>query len=92
MGFVIFFFGVFVVFLKSIAFGGEKPENMLYRTKDKTSDLVIADFGLSKIMNQNTFDGLMTTCGTPVREPRKKMNPPPTSLSIPNKNRKIRHT
>jgi hypothetical protein len=39
---------------------------MLYRTKDSMSDLVIADFGLSKIMNQSKFEGLMTTCGTPV--------------------------
>ncbi|KAI9336025.1 calcium/calmodulin-dependent protein kinase type I [Zopfochytrium polystomum] len=42
-----------------------KPENLLYRNKETLADLVIADFGLSKIMDANTFEGLMTTCGTP---------------------------
>ncbi|KAJ3308512.1 hypothetical protein HDU76_003897, partial [Blyttiomyces sp. JEL0837] len=42
-----------------------KPENLLFKTKDSLSELVIADFGLSKIMDPSTFDGLMTTCGTP---------------------------
>ncbi|KAJ3195399.1 hypothetical protein HK101_000366 [Irineochytrium annulatum] len=42
-----------------------KPENLLFRTKDSLSELVIADFGLSKIMDPETYDGLMTTCGTP---------------------------
>ncbi|RKO91238.1 kinase-like domain-containing protein, partial [Blyttiomyces helicus] len=42
-----------------------KPENLLFKTRDKLSDLVIADFGLSKMMDPEKFDGLMTTCGTP---------------------------
>ncbi|KAJ3097171.1 hypothetical protein HDU96_000489 [Phlyctochytrium bullatum] len=42
-----------------------KPENLLFRSKDSLSELVIADFGLSKIMDPETYDGLMTTCGTP---------------------------
>ncbi|KAJ3101988.1 hypothetical protein HDU97_000901 [Phlyctochytrium planicorne] len=42
-----------------------KPENLLFRTKESLSELVIADFGLSKIMDPETYDGLMTTCGTP---------------------------
>ncbi|KAJ3052362.1 hypothetical protein HK097_006457 [Rhizophlyctis rosea] len=42
-----------------------KPENLLFKTKESLSELVIADFGLSKIMDPEKFDGLMTTCGTP---------------------------
>ncbi|KAJ3415986.1 hypothetical protein HDV05_003583 [Chytridiales sp. JEL 0842] len=42
-----------------------KPENLLFKTKDSLSQLVIADFGLSKMMDPTKFDGLMTTCGTP---------------------------
>ncbi|KAI9006181.1 kinase-like domain-containing protein [Gaertneriomyces semiglobifer] len=42
-----------------------KPENLLFKSKQSLSDLVIADFGLSKIMDPDKFDGLMTTCGTP---------------------------
>ncbi|KAJ3320842.1 hypothetical protein HDU76_000216 [Blyttiomyces sp. JEL0837] len=41
-----------------------KAENLLFRKKDSISELVIADFGLSKIIEPTTFDGLMTTCGT----------------------------
>ncbi|KAJ3273029.1 hypothetical protein HK104_004349 [Borealophlyctis nickersoniae] len=42
-----------------------KPENLLFKNRESLSDLVIADFGLSKIMDPEKFDGLMTTCGTP---------------------------
>ncbi|KAI8809109.1 kinase-like domain-containing protein [Cladochytrium replicatum] len=42
-----------------------KPENLLFRERDSFDDIVIADFGLSKIMDPETYDGLMTTCGTP---------------------------
>ncbi|SCZ96370.1 BZ3500_MvSof-1268-A1-R1_Chr8-2g10149 [Microbotryum saponariae] len=42
-----------------------KPENLLFRTKDDDSDLLIADFGLSKIVDEGTFSALTTTCGTP---------------------------
>ena len=38
---------------------------MLYRSKDPDSELVIADFGLSKIMDAQKYSILMTTCGTP---------------------------
>ncbi|KAI8848711.1 putative calmodulin-dependent protein kinase type 1 [Chytridium lagenaria] len=41
------------------------PENLLFRSKETLSELVIADFGLSKIMDPETYEGLMTTCGTP---------------------------
>ncbi|GAA5970456.1 hypothetical protein JCM11641_001718 [Rhodosporidiobolus odoratus] len=42
-----------------------KPENLLYRSKDEDSDLLLADFGLSKVMDENQFSALTTTCGTP---------------------------
>lgn len=39
-----------------------KPENLLFRTKDEDADIMIADFGLSRIMD----DHLLTEiCGTP---------------------------
>ncbi|KAK9693324.1 Calcium/calmodulin-dependent protein kinase type I, partial [Basidiobolus ranarum] len=41
-----------------------KPENLLFRTPDENSDLLIADFGLSKILDQDVSI-LTTTCGTP---------------------------
>jgi len=42
-----------------------KPENLLFKSKDPGSELLIADFGLSKIMDPEKYDVLMTTCGTP---------------------------
>ncbi|KAI8903459.1 putative calmodulin-dependent protein kinase type 1 [Powellomyces hirtus] len=42
-----------------------KPENLLFKTKESLKDLVIADFGLSRIVDEDKFEGLMTTCGTP---------------------------
>ncbi|EEB07754.1 CAMK/CAMK1 protein kinase Cmk1 [Schizosaccharomyces japonicus yFS275] len=42
-----------------------KPENLLYRSKDEDSNLLIADFGLSKIFDVEQYSVLMTTCGTP---------------------------
>ncbi|KAJ3172757.1 hypothetical protein HDU87_007845 [Geranomyces variabilis] len=42
-----------------------KPENLLFKRKDSLKDLMIADFGLSKIVDEDKFEGLMTTCGTP---------------------------
>ncbi|KAF9580360.1 hypothetical protein BGW38_003031 [Lunasporangiospora selenospora] len=42
-----------------------KPENLLFKTKDDDSQLMIADFGLSKIVDQEAFHILTTTCGTP---------------------------
>ncbi|KAK4048933.1 Calcium/calmodulin-dependent protein kinase type I [Microbotryomycetes sp. JL201] len=42
-----------------------KPENLLFRSKEDDSDLLIADFGLSKIIDDSTFSALNTTCGTP---------------------------
>ncbi|POS85746.1 Protein kinase-like (PK-like) [Erysiphe pulchra] len=42
-----------------------KPENLLFRTPEENADLLIADFGLSRIMNEEKFHALTTTCGTP---------------------------
>ncbi|KAI5478004.1 calcium calmodulin-dependent protein kinase [Pseudohyphozyma bogoriensis] len=42
-----------------------KPENLLFRSKDENADLLIADFGLSKVIDEQTFSALTTTCGTP---------------------------
>lgn len=42
-----------------------KPENLLFRTSDEDSDLLIADFGLSRIIDSDKFHVLTTTCGTP---------------------------
>ncbi|CAO3615527.1 unnamed protein product [Cunninghamella echinulata] len=42
-----------------------KPENLIFLTKEEESDLLIADFGLSRIIDSEKFDVLRTTCGTP---------------------------
>ncbi|MEA2189044.1 MAG: calcium/calmodulin-dependent protein kinase, partial [Solirubrobacteraceae bacterium] len=42
-----------------------KPENLLFRTPEDNADLLIADFGLSRIMDDEKFHVLTTTCGTP---------------------------
>jgi calcium/calmodulin-dependent protein kinase I len=40
-----------------------KPENLLFADESETANLMITDFGLSKMMNDATF--LTTACGTP---------------------------
>ncbi|RIA87656.1 kinase-like domain-containing protein [Glomus cerebriforme] len=42
-----------------------KPENLLFKTTEEDSDLLIADFGLSRIIDSEKFHVLTTTCGTP---------------------------
>ncbi|KAK9478623.1 kinase-like domain-containing protein [Lipomyces japonicus] len=42
-----------------------KPENLLFRTPDDNDDLLIADFGLASIIDDDKFHILKTTCGTP---------------------------
>ena len=42
-----------------------EPENLLFRTPEDNADLLIADFGLSRIMDEEQFHVLTTTCGTP---------------------------
>ncbi|CCM04485.1 uncharacterized protein FIBRA_06665 [Fibroporia radiculosa] len=39
-----------------------KPENLLFRTKDEDADIMIADFGLSRVMDDHA---LTEICGTP---------------------------
>ena len=39
-----------------------KPENLLFRTKDEDADIMIADFGLSRVMDDHP---LTEVCGTP---------------------------
>lgn len=40
-----------------------KPENLLLKTKDTLTDVKIADFGLSRIVNESAI--MRTACGTP---------------------------
>lgn len=43
-----------------------KPENILFKSdQDNFSDLLIADFGLSKILKKDSNESLKTLCGTP---------------------------
>lgn len=42
-----------------------KPENLLFRGPEEDADLLIADFGLSRVIDDTTFSVLTTTCGTP---------------------------
>ncbi|KAJ7121092.1 Pkinase-domain-containing protein [Mycena epipterygia] len=42
-----------------------KPENLLFRTQDENSEIMIADFGLSRIMEDEQLSMLTELCGTP---------------------------
>jgi calcium/calmodulin-dependent protein kinase I len=42
-----------------------KPENILFKTKHEDSDVMISDFGLSKISTFSAQDNMKTACGTP---------------------------
>jgi serine/threonine protein kinase len=42
-----------------------KPENLLFRTKADDADIMIADFGLSRIMDESEASLLTEICGTP---------------------------
>ncbi|KAJ3370372.1 hypothetical protein GGF31_004203 [Allomyces arbusculus] len=42
-----------------------KPENLLFRTADEDSDLMIADFGLARCLESDSYPLLTTVCGTP---------------------------
>jgi len=42
-----------------------KPENLLFRTEDDDADIMIADFGLSRIMEEDKLTLLTGVCGTP---------------------------
>ncbi|KAG9067590.1 hypothetical protein KI688_012375 [Linnemannia hyalina] len=57
--------GVAYLHSKEIVHRDLKPENLLFKTRAEDSELMIADFGLSKIIDKEKFDLLTTTCGTP---------------------------
>jgi calcium/calmodulin-dependent protein kinase I len=42
-----------------------KPENLLFRTPAEDADVMIADFGLSRVMEEEKFNMLTEICGTP---------------------------
>jgi len=42
-----------------------KPENLLFRTKEEDADIMICDFGLSRVMEAEKFQLLTEICGTP---------------------------
>lgn len=42
-----------------------KPENILFKSKAEDAELMLADFGLSKVLEEDNFSILTTTCGTP---------------------------
>jgi len=42
-----------------------KPENLLFRSRAEDADIMIADFGLSRIMDSDQLTQLTEVCGTP---------------------------
>jgi serine/threonine protein kinase len=42
-----------------------KPENLLFRTTQEDADIMLADFGLSRIMEEERLNLLTEVCGTP---------------------------
>ncbi|KAF7972729.1 hypothetical protein HWV62_41555 [Athelia sp. TMB] len=42
-----------------------KPENLIFRTKAADADIMIADFGLSRVMDDGKLSMLTEVCGTP---------------------------
>ncbi|KAJ6540847.1 kinase-like domain-containing protein [Mycena vulgaris] len=42
-----------------------KPENLLFRTEADDADIMIADFGLSRLMDESEASMLTEICGTP---------------------------
>jgi hypothetical protein len=42
-----------------------KPENLLFRTTQEDADIMVADFGLSRIMEEEKLNLLTEVCGTP---------------------------
>jgi calcium/calmodulin-dependent protein kinase I len=42
-----------------------KPENLLFRTAAEDADIMIADFGLSRVMEEEKLSLLTEICGTP---------------------------
>ena len=42
-----------------------KPENLLFKTQQEDADIMLADFGLSRIMEEEKLNMLTEVCGTP---------------------------
>ena len=42
-----------------------KPENLLFKTPLEDADIMIADFGLSRVMEEERLNMLTEICGTP---------------------------
>jgi calcium/calmodulin-dependent protein kinase I len=42
-----------------------KPENLLFRTIAEDADIMVADFGLSRVMDEDRLHLLTEICGTP---------------------------
>ncbi|KAG6853399.1 hypothetical protein C0991_004732 [Blastosporella zonata] len=42
-----------------------KPENLLFRSVEEEADIMIADFGLSRVMEEEKLNMLTEICGTP---------------------------
>lgn len=42
-----------------------KPENLLFKTQAEDADIMIADFGLSRVMEEEKLNLLTEICGTP---------------------------
>lgn len=42
-----------------------KPENLLFRSPAEDADIMIADFGLSRVVDDEKFKALNEVCGTP---------------------------
>ncbi|KAF8056969.1 kinase-like domain-containing protein [Lyophyllum atratum] len=42
-----------------------KPENLLFRTQAEDADIMLADFGLSRVMEEGKLSMLTEICGTP---------------------------
>ncbi|KAF9447047.1 Pkinase-domain-containing protein [Macrolepiota fuliginosa MF-IS2] len=42
-----------------------KPENLLFRTAAEDADIMVADFGLSRVMEEEKLTQLTEICGTP---------------------------
>jgi len=45
--------------------GGLTCQNLLFRGPEEDADLLIADFGLSRVIDDQKLTVLTTTCGTP---------------------------
>jgi serine/threonine protein kinase len=57
--------GVLAIHNAGIVHQDLKPENLLFRTKASDADIMITDFGLSRIMDEGKACMLTDVCGTP---------------------------